>query len=432
MRRAIKEKINIFLRSRVFAVIAVLLSVICTLTDMQGLAAFLFVISISFSLICSEHPSSAFLPFLLTCLLAGSGVADYYTFAKFIIAALPFFLYAIIYNVVKYKKKLSVGVSFLPLVCVTVALFLGGITERTSQEYFRLGSIIHIFLIGPIMLAVYLIIRTLCHKANLKELSECFSSAMLYTAVYCCFFLTYISFVSSNALGMPQFINHASLFLVLCIPFAFQKAESNNWYILFAFFMCGAIIMSQCRTALLFGGIITAICLVKIIIKVPKNRIVNSLILFLLSVCFFIAVQYVFANVAEYVSPKEARYYLFRRGISDFLESLIFGQGISYAGNSDIFTPQPMAMHWYHNMIAQIVGSMGIIGIIAYTYLFVTRIKILKNVKSAFSQYCFICYAAQLLGSLTEPGIFSPIPNGVVLTFFFVILEMQNEVSTDV
>ena len=73
------------------------------------------------------------------------------------------------------------------------------------------------------------------------------------------------------------------------------------------------------------------------------------------------------------------------------------------------------------------VFDLGLVGAAAYLYMFLTKIRLLKAEKSTFSGASAICYFALLLCSLTEPGIFSPIPCATLITFAFIMLETKEK-----
>ncbi len=77
------------------------------------------------------------------------------------------------------------------------------------------------------------------------------------------------------------------------------------------------------------------------------------------------------------------RVQLFLRGITDFLHNPVFGIGLISQRNSDLFTGVEGSMVFYHNSIAQIMGSMGLVGIAAYGVLMRDRIALLRAGKNA-------------------------------------------------
>ncbi len=422
----------------------VIIAMLGSLFQLEGVCAFILVCLISLTLIFSAELSSTILPFLLICQLSGSGVEDYYSFGAWLIAALPLFFFSIVYNIVKFKKRFIRGQMLLPLIFVSLAVTLGGVGGISSAEYFRIGGILHTVLLGVGMLALYILVKTLWHSNAQESLRESFCDAMVYTSLYCVFYLVVhrffpsLSYVAGGqeqlpALGVGEFANNVSLFLVLCLPFIFGYAMKNNAYTLLSWVVYAAIASSGSRTGILFGGIVMAVCYLWLIIKKEKYRIFNTVLLCCIVIAGFLVLQHRFASEFStgtrilFFSTSDVRFKLVRRSIIDFFSAPIFGRGIGYIGNYDIYAAQPTAMHWYHNFISQIFGSLGLVGAAAYLYMFLTKIRLLKTEKSTFSGASAICYFALLLCSLTEPGIFSPIPCATLITFAFIMLEMKEK-----
>ena len=117
------------------------------------------------------------------------------------------------------------------------------------------------------------------------------------------------------------------------------------------------------------------------------------------------------------------RVQLFLRGITDFLHNPVFGIGLISQRNSDLFTGVEGSMVFYHNSIAQIMGSMGLVGIAAYGVLMRDRIALLRAGKTPFVRALALSYLGMLLISLTNPGEFCPFPNAALMVMVFALAE---------
>ena len=117
------------------------------------------------------------------------------------------------------------------------------------------------------------------------------------------------------------------------------------------------------------------------------------------------------------------RVQLFLRGITDFLHNPVFGIGLISQHNSDLFTGVEGSMVFYHNSIAQIMGSMGLVGIAAYGVLMRDRIALLRAGKTPFVRALALSYLGMLLISLTNPGEFCPFPNAALMVMVFTLAE---------
>ena len=78
-------------------------------------------------------------------------------------------------------------------------------------------------------------------------------------------------------------------------------------------------------------------------------------------------------------------------------------------------------MVFYHNSIAQIIGSMGLVGIAAYGVLMRDRIALLRARKTPFVRALALSYLGMLLISLTNPGEFCPFPNAALMAMVFTL-----------
>ena len=105
----------------------------------------------------------------------------------------------------------------------------------------------------------------------------------------------------------------------------------------------------------------------------------------------------------------------------------IFGHGIGFTGNTDHYNPVKGAMHWYHMIIPQIVGSMGIVGIISYSYQFFLRCYtlIVSFIHADKFMTCALglSYFGVLLMSMLNPGLFCPIPYTLLAVLIFAVID---------
>ena len=98
------------------------------------------------------------------------------------------------------------------------------------------------------------------------------------------------------------------------------------------------------------------------------------------------------------------------------------GIGLGSQKNTDLFKGIPGSMVFYHNAPAQILGSMGLAGVAAYGLLLANRIRLLLRGGEA----CILVgmyYTGMLLVSMTNPGLFCPLPNAALTVLVFSVLE---------
>ena len=116
-----------------------------------------------------------------------------------------------------------------------------------------------------------------------------------------------------------------------------------------------------------------------------------------------------------------------KRAFSSLKENPLFGEGIGYMGNIDIYDPKKGALGWYHSWPFQVIGSMGIVGILAYGYQCVLRIKVMLFSKAALPLAFCVVYVSIFIMSCFNPGEFCPLPYELLVIMIFVLLEIEQE-----
>ena len=106
----------------------------------------------------------------------------------------------------------------------------------------------------------------------------------------------------------------------------------------------------------------------------------------------------------------------------------IFGTGIGYRGLRSIYQNKEGMFGCYHCLPVQIVGSLGLVGVAAYLFMFRERLSVLsKGKNAAFSDAVLFSYLGLLWISLVNPGIFCPVVYGLQLAVYFIAAERGDE-----
>ena len=74
-------------------------------------------------------------------------------------------------------------------------------------------------------------------------------------------------------------------------------------------------------------------------------------------------------------------------------------------------------------MIPQVIGSMGLCGILAYGFQIVTRIRTYLARIGSFSSVLLLSYFGVLLMSQVNPGEFCPLPYELLTVLLFILME---------
>ena len=398
-------------------------------------------------LLCDE-----IIPFLasglMTVLFAAKSYDCYHLFMgrPMVFFTVPVFLFAVCALVINFtrfyfKNKASplitTGKSFWGIAAVTVAVTLGGLGKISFADYF--SALYYIFFLGIGMIALYFIFRFRFAHRESYDLAEKFAEVLIIVGLCAALLAAKSVFFSLDDIlinkQVPEwkFRNNYSTFLMICMPAPLLFAKRHRYPIFLSFIMFGIMSLLGSRSGLFLGAIEFGCCLLFLIITDRQNR--NLYIIVTLACAA--ALIFLGGKVMTYFSSRyfgfnpieqgEQRMRLAEASVRDFFDAPIFGQGLGFKGNYDIYTPKKGAMAWYHMMIPQIIGSMGIVGIIAYGFQIINRVYI-AIAKSDYSSFVlFLCYGGLLLMSQTNPGEFCPFPYEMLAVMIFVIIETRNE-----
>ena len=119
----------------------------------------------------------------------------------------------------------------------------------------------------------------------------------------------------------------------------------------------------------------------------------------------------------------EARVGLVGRSFGDFKKNPLFGVGLGYTGNEDLYTPVKGAMNWYHMWAPQIWGSLGIVGILCFGYQLFLRLRLAFTRREEPEVTLSLCYLGLFMMSQVNPGEFCPFPYAIIATVIFLFLD---------
>ncbi len=178
----------------------------------------------------------------------------------------------------------------------------------------------------------------------------------------------------------------AMLVMMLPIPLYFTLEKKNTViYLLLANLIFIAIILTQSRNGILFGGIILLCSIIYLLFKQDTTQclkiIIFEVIFLLLLVLYCIIdaehIKRLFNSIISAGFDDNGRFDIYRIGIKQYLDYPVFGRGFYATGlfqwgvnsESDFLPPR------YHNTIIQLAASCGTMGLLAY---FFHRIQTLK------------------------------------------------------
>lgn len=405
-----------------------------------GVLVFALITGVTFAL--CEDLLAPLPPFLFTAILSFKCYDSFSTFIRFkTFGALLICLIAA-HFVLFWEKPVLRGYLTPPMLFVSLSVLLGGAGSLPAGEYFTGTSLFYIFGLGIGMWALYILFNTHIRARGEYALSEKLTLIMVVAGCLVCYmilahYLRHIGeLAETKSILYFQWRNNSSTMLMLAIPFAFLRGNRKSPFIILGFFFYFCILLTGSRGGLVFGAIEVVMCCILFILYDKRRRLAYLTICACLGFALMIFSREFFSFFGDTLNRllsaingilvderKEIRVLHCERGILDFLNHPLFGTGLGYNGNRDVYNSVHFTINWYHCEPIQIAASLGAVGIAAYSYQFVKRMLLLWKEPTLFNITVFLSYISLELMSLVNPGIFCPLPYLMLVTLFFVVVE---------
>lgn len=389
-----------------------------------------------FMALCPDFLASV-CPVTLSILLAAPEYEDLTVFLP-CLPLLYVFIATMILHAFVWPVTLRLGTSWSGLALVSVATVLSGcdvlpLSSRTAPMtlYYTLG-------LGPGMLVLYICFRSQMAVRKKYDPQDRFAQIFLtvglgMAAVVAALCLRRWEDFTALGGAVPEFRcrNFCATVLLTTLPAAFYLTRRSRWYAVAVALLAVAMLFTGSRSALMFGTVLLVlgcIYLVRFRTISPGGMSVVLAAGMVFMLCFgleAIGVLY-HDRLADghLIRGDETRWALLAQAVTDFLEHPAFGVGLGNTGNSDLFTGVPGSMFFYHNLPAQVAGSMGVLGAAAYSQLIGDRFALLwRGRRDPFVTMLAVCYLGMLLVSMTNPGEFCPFPNAAMMVMLFAMVE---------
>ncbi|MBQ7226374.1 MAG: O-antigen ligase family protein [Clostridia bacterium] len=183
-----------------------------------------------------------------------------------------------------------------------------------------------------------------------------------------------------------------------------------------------AIVLSLSRSSLLISTLIIGVCAI-VCCFAGCNKKINRIITVGIIAVGIIGIIVLWSKISnilgDYLSrgfDDNGRFDIYRRGIENFLNHPVFGGGFSSAKAQEyefaIFMPDR-----YHNTFVQLLGTCGIVGLLAYLFHRFQTVVLMWKKRSIFTLFSALCIASLLLTSMLDNHFFNIYP-----TFIYAII----------
>ncbi|MBR2340462.1 MAG: O-antigen ligase family protein [Clostridia bacterium] len=445
-------KMSSFLSSVEFSIAMAIASCVIVIGKFQVGGVVTFVLIICAMLILCKDITVTTAPFLYLCVYACMKYDSFDVYIKLWWLAIPA-VYALFYHFIKYRQPIVIGKSFWGILTVSVAVTLGGVGFIPASEYFNPIALYYTLGLGFGMLLCYVLIKSQIGNAN-GEMAK----KRILTALYCmgliaslCVFIQYIwswdiLLETGKVLENLTSRNNFSTFIIFALPIPFYFAIKNPYHLISAAVMFGANILTGSRGGMLFGTVELFICFAYLIWFTDSKKM---RIIYASSVAALVAIA--LALLDPFLNFWNARYggagatfeenlkydiryeFLFgRKGynegsrvINNFLSNPLFGQGLGSTANLDIYNPKKGALCWYHMMTPQIVGSLGIAGILGYGYQLINRVWLSVKRINPFALALTVSWLGVFMMSQVNPGELCPLPYELLVVMMYIFIENE-------
>ncbi len=398
-----------------------------------------------FCVVVSNSVMGWLIPVMFTYLVAIRCYDSFDTFMGLIGFAVPL-VFMLLFHLVAYRKKLNPkGSQLAPMLAVSFSIILGGLGFISPKEYFGGSSIYHMIGMGFGMVVIYCYFNAHIDLKKDLAFADKLIKLMVMVGLFATFTVVIYYIIKINYildLGRIPFVrwrNNLSTILIITMPFAFLRANRKSYATVLGFLFCGAMVLTGSRGGMIFGIIELLMCIVMFILYDKRRRLAYIIICLCIVIGFLIfapqitefltyTIKRIFNALNGFLLGEntETRVAHYARGVEDFLNQPIFGTGLGYMGNRDIFASAKGSLCWYHCEPIQIAASFGVVGLIAFGYQFVKRNLLIWKRQTLFNITVFLSYISLELMSLVNPGIFCPLPYLMLITLFMVVVEKIN------
>lgn len=386
---------------------------------------------------CDDLLSIAF-PLMGIFLCSIEFYEDYSVLTNYMWYAIIPFAVALAFNLVYYRAPFVRGRFFFPQLAVSVALSLGGLFCISPKEYFGPAALYFSIGCGFFMLFIYYLASSRMSKYKRAYNRTERVARIIYASGLLAAFLIFNFYIDNferfMARGSLLFFkprNYISSVLMMALPMSCIYIKRNNIHIIPMLLMYAAMVMTGSRSGLIFGGVALALSIVYVYLTNKKSRKLYNILLPIAAIpVLYFAVKLIpqlySSRMAEsfFNEGDVTRLKFIELGIKDFLNYPVFGIGMGNLAHFEIFKAYtPGSIVYFHNLVIQVMASMGIVGITAYIYNFAERLKLLWQNRRNENVIFAISYLAILLMSMTNPGIFCPFPEAAMLIVMFATAE---------
>lgn len=410
-------------------------------TQVVGVVVFLLLIC--FILVVCDDITAVLCPFLILSVFACDCYNSFSVFSRFWWLAIPL-VGALVFHFVHYRMPPVVGSTFPGIIAAGAAVLLGGLGSITAREYFAPMTLYYTLSLSVGMAAVYLLVRPQLERPAEFDRADKFAEIMYTMGIFVCLesvwniLIRIEPIIRTGCIPEIQQHNNFSTFLLFALPFPFYFARRNKKHFLSAALMLVCLFASDSRGAVITAAVLIPFLIAYALMTAGKKMSAGAKTA---TACAFavigiagvsLVIGFFKSRGAGFISSSEPRYRLLIRAAESFKKNPVFGAGLGYTGNADIYSPKKGAFYWYHSMPLQLIGSLGSVGVVAYAYQAISRMMAVTKKLTPATAALGISYLGVLIMSCFNPGEFVPVPYELLVVVIFALVEHLSSEKTAV
>lgn len=440
-RNYFSSKFESFFYGEFFPAIVALIAIFFYLIDceMVGLTIFL-VFAISIFLLYQDL--CPIIPLLMTVLMMFNDFDMFSNPTTYIPLGITFV--AFVLHFVIYPPKLQKGLLFLPIILLSIVLFLSGIFSPYLTNYvngiaFRIAA-------GPVILLVYFLFTVYVKPKENFDLKRYICYLLTLVGLTCFIQLTINRlglnlhcFRDNGTVGWNNLNGVASLLLVT-IPACFYlliKTRQVAFCLISIAFMYAGLILTKSDGCICVGFLFLPIlCFYayKFSNKQFKSTIINICLsisaLIILALTIYLSQEGLYKVLDQLIcsiTSSHGRNELYQQALDMFEKYPIFGIGFGFTPENTTLETNMVVAYNYHSTLFHVLATMGVVGIIAYTYYFVNRYRILMHKFRAFNFFAFLAFTMMEIYGFIDTSEFNIMPLMVIVTILLIAVEKSND-----
>ena len=342
-------------------------------------------------------------------------------------------------NIMRFvKSKLFLGYTF-----ICSAFLLNGVLNFDAYDVRNLSfALILIASIGVVFFIFSI-------NLNSDEATKKYLFYVLYLTSLLVTLQLFLSFINQIRFENGEIIkesimvgwgmwNNIGGMLAMLLPIHFYFAATVKKFGA-AFYISGAIsflaiVLTLSRSSLLVSCFIIVISAIACCFFGNNKKICRIItgVIFAIGVLGIILLWNKISSIlGDYLSrglDDNGRFDIYKKGFENFLQNPIFGGGF-YSVDAQEHTFAFFLPDRYHNTIIQMLGSCGIVGLLAYIFHRYQVVRLFWLKRSLYTFFAFLCICALLLTSLLDNHFFNFYPTFIYSIILAIISNTEKELS---